>query len=77
MTLQGYVPDGVTPGLNRDYEDRTADRQAAFVLPYLRPGMNLLDVGCGPGTITVGLAQAVAPGHVIGIDHDSMHISAA
>src|SRR4029077_5283180 len=27
-----------------------------------------LDVGCGPGTITLGLAQLVAPGEVIGID---------
>jgi ubiquinone/menaquinone biosynthesis C-methylase UbiE len=68
---------GVTPGLSQDYAARTADRQAAFVLPYLRPGMNLLDIGCGPGTITLGLAQAVASGHVTGIDHDSVHIEAA
>ena len=65
---------GVTPGLRRDYGHRTAERQAAFVLPYLQPGMNLLDLGCGPGSITVGLARAVAPGDVIGIDHDSRHI---
>jgi SAM-dependent methyltransferase len=39
--------------------------------------MNLLDAGCGPGTITLGLAQAVAPGHVTGIDHDPEHIEAA
>jgi ubiquinone/menaquinone biosynthesis C-methylase UbiE len=68
---------GVTPGLNRDYAARTADRQAAFVLPYLRPGLNLLDVGCGPGSITVGLARAVAPGRVTGIDHDQVHIETA
>jgi ubiquinone/menaquinone biosynthesis C-methylase UbiE len=68
---------GVTPGLSQDYAARTADLQAAFVLPHLRPGMNLLDVGCGPGSITLGLAQGVAPGHVTGIDHDSLHIEAA
>lgn len=68
---------GVTPGLNRDYRTRTAEKQAAFVLPYLRPGMDLLDIGCGPGSITLGLAQAVAPGRVTGIDHDPEHISAA
>jgi len=32
--------------------------------------MDLLDVGCGPATITLGLAQAVAPGQVVGIDRD-------
>jgi ubiquinone/menaquinone biosynthesis C-methylase UbiE len=77
MTSQEDRAHGVTPGLRQDYETRRANRQAAFVLPYLRPGMNLLDVGCGPGTITMGLAQAVAPGQVTGIDHDSEHVETA
>jgi ubiquinone/menaquinone biosynthesis C-methylase UbiE len=68
---------GVTPGLHRDYATRTAAGQAAFLLPYLRPGMKLLDVGCGPGTITLGLAQAVRPGQVTGIDRDAVHIREA
>ena len=42
MTLQDERAHGVTPGLSQDYVTRTADQQAAFVLPYLRPGMNLL-----------------------------------
>lgn len=77
MTSQNERAHGVTPGLSQDYVARTADRQAAFVLPYLRSGMNLLDVGCGPGTITLGLAQVVAPGQVTGIDHDRVHIETA
>ncbi|MPZ99468.1 MAG: methyltransferase domain-containing protein [Dehalococcoidia bacterium] len=47
---------------------RTAERDAAFLLPRLRPGMRLLDVGCGPGSITIGLARAVAPGETVGTD---------
>ncbi len=47
---------------------RLASQAAAFFLPYLRTGMRVLDVGCGPGSITLGLAEAVAPGEVIGID---------
>ncbi len=47
---------------------RTAERNAAFFLPHLTPGMRLLDAGCGPGSITIGLAAAVAPGEAVGID---------
>src|SRR5580704_16210495 len=41
---------------------------AAFLAPHLRGGMRLIDCGCGPGSITVDLAQAVEPGETIGID---------
>jgi len=47
---------------------RTAENSAAYLLPSLGTGMDLLDVGCGPGTITVDLAARVAPGRVLGID---------
>ena len=47
---------------------RTADRQAQFFLPHLHADMSLLDCGCGPGSITVGLANVVAPGEAVGID---------
>ena len=52
----------------RSHRWRTAENSAAYLLPHLRPGLEVLDVGCGPGTITVDLARRVAPGRVTGID---------
>lgn len=56
---------------------RSAEKQAAFLLPHLQPGMNLLDCGCGPGSITIGLAKAVAPGAVVGVDIDPGEVERA
>jgi SAM-dependent methyltransferase len=47
---------------------RTAATSAEFLLGYLKPGMQLLDCGCGEGTITVDLAAIVAPGRTVGVD---------
>ncbi|MBX3313577.1 MAG: methyltransferase domain-containing protein [Actinobacteria bacterium] len=52
----------------RSHTWRTAANSAAHLLPHLAPGQRLLDVGCGPGTITVDLADRVAPGAVLGVD---------
>jgi SAM-dependent methyltransferase len=55
----------------RSHRWRTAENSAGYLLPFLEPGMRLLDVGCGPGTITLDLAARVAPGHTTGVDRDA------
>jgi ubiquinone/menaquinone biosynthesis C-methylase UbiE len=52
----------------RSHRWRTAENSAAYLLEQLRPGMSLLDVGCGPGTITADLADRVAPGRVTAVE---------
>jgi SAM-dependent methyltransferase len=53
----------------RSHQWRTAENSAAYLLPWLRPGYALLDVGCGPGTITVDLARRLGTGHAVGVDN--------
>jgi SAM-dependent methyltransferase len=47
---------------------RTAEADAAFLLPHLKPHHHILDIGCGPGSITTGFAKYVLEGTVTGID---------
>ena len=50
------------------YASRTATSYAAFFLTNLNSDMSVLDCGCGPGSITISLADAIKPGNVVGID---------
>ncbi|MFF3818498.1 class I SAM-dependent methyltransferase [Streptomyces bluensis] len=52
----------------RSHTWRTAANSAAYLLGSLRPRMKILDIGCGPGTITADLAGLVPDGHVTGVD---------
>jgi ubiquinone/menaquinone biosynthesis C-methylase UbiE len=54
----------------RSHRWRTVRNSAAYLIPHLRPGQQVLDVGCGPGTITIDFARIVAPGTVVGIDNE-------
>lgn len=55
----------------------SAQTSATHLLPRLRPGMRVLDFGCGPGSISVGLAKAVDPGVLHGVDMEPSQIELA
>lgn len=55
----------------RSHSWRTAANSAAYLLKYLNPNMYILDIGCGPGTITADFAALVPNGKVLGIEYDS------
>lgn len=54
----------------RSHRWRTVENSAAYLVPHLRDDLAVLDVGCGPGTITVDLARRTGRGPVIGIDRE-------
>ena len=56
---------------------RGAADSAAYLLAHLRAGMDLLDVGCGPASITADLAERVAPGRVVALDATAGALEAA
>ena len=70
-----------TMGYSDDFQKllrrRNAGTSAAHLLPHLEPGLRVLDFGCGPGTISVGLAKAVEPGELFGVDMEVSQIEIA
>ncbi|KAF2674677.1 S-adenosyl-L-methionine-dependent methyltransferase [Microthyrium microscopicum] len=50
------------------HEVRKAEQDAAFLLPHIKKTDHILDVGCGPGSITIGLVKHASAGTIIGID---------
>jgi ubiquinone/menaquinone biosynthesis C-methylase UbiE len=89
MGHEPATPGNPAPGQEHPYVHETSDREqrrlarrtaatsAAFLLPHLRPGLRLLDCGCGVGSITLGLAEAVAPGEVVGVDFQAAQVARA
>src|SRR5215831_13844206 len=74
--VESYSHRG-NPAFEAEMALRTAAKEGAFFLPFLRPGMRVLDLGCGPGSITLGLAEAVAPGEAIGVDLQPSQVAQA
>jgi SAM-dependent methyltransferase len=71
--LDGRVTDSYLPGYvgsaARMMAARSAAERASFVPPQLLAGARVLDVGCGPGSITAGLAVQMGPsGRLVALD---------
>src|SRR4051794_11306636 len=68
MTPVDTYTHGHSDAVLRSHRWRTVENSAGYLAAHLRPGLDVLDVGCGPGTLTVDLARRVAAGRVVGLD---------
>ncbi|PKY05701.1 putative ubiE/COQ5 methyltransferase [Aspergillus campestris IBT 28561] len=63
-----YATDHAAPVL-QTHSWRTVTNSTPYLIPHLRSDMTILDIGCGPGSISVDLARRVPNGHVTGIEY--------
>lgn len=68
MSTAAVYSHGHHESVTRAHAARTVQNSAAYLLPHLERGQRILDVGCGPGSITIDLARRVGDGEVVGID---------
>ncbi|TVY31452.1 putative methyltransferase, partial [Lachnellula subtilissima] len=71
-----YISDHSTAVI-RAHSWRTAQNSCVYLIPHLTPTTRILDVGCGPGSITIDLAKIVPQGHVTGIEYTAAPLSGA
>jgi len=55
----------------------SVSNSAGYLRPHIEPGMSILDVGCGPGGISVDMARLVPQGRVVGVDYNPEHLNDA
>ncbi len=73
----GTYTHGHADSVLRSHRWRTVENSAAYLVSRLVPGQAVLDVGCGPGTITIDIARRVAPAAVLGIDSSAEVVAEA
>lgn len=76
-SLAAYT-HGHQPSVLAAHATRTASNSCAYFLDRVKPGQRILDIGCGPGSITLDLAELVGPtGQVTGTDFSQDAIAVA
>ncbi|GAA3618376.1 methyltransferase domain-containing protein [Microlunatus ginsengisoli] len=75
MSRETYTHGHAAPVL-RSHSWRTAANSAGYLLPRLDPADRLLDVGAGPGTISIDLAGRLESGFVEAVDSAPAAIAA-
>lgn len=76
MKTESYTP-GHTANATDFMAQRSFDSHGAFFRDFVQRGSRVLDCGCGPGSITRGLAERAAPAEVIGVDFGESQIARA
>ncbi|KAM0096619.1 hypothetical protein ACP6JE_008886 [Aspergillus fumigatus] len=71
-----YITDHA-PSVLQTHSWRTASNSAAYLVPYIKPSMKILDIGCGPGSISIDFARLVPQGHVTAIEYVADPLDAA
>ena len=76
MSMTSYTP-GHTHNATTFMTRRSLQSHGGFFQEQLLPGVVVLDCGCGPGSITLGIAERIAPGRVVGVDFSESQIERA
>ncbi|KAJ6111429.1 hypothetical protein N7523_007490 [Penicillium sp. IBT 18751x] len=74
--MQVYTTDH-SPSVLQTHKWRTLSNSSPHLLPHIAPTMKILDIGCGPGSITIDFAKHVPQGHVVGLEYVSDPLPAA
>ena len=76
MNAESYTP-GHSQNATNFMSNRSIESHGQFFLPYLSAGVSVLDCGCGPGSISLGIASLIAPGRIVGVDAGTSQIEKA
>src|SRR6266516_4788675 len=77
MTTGRHYTIGHKESALAQMRSRTAERCCAFFRQHVQTRARILDCGCGPGSITVGLAQWAPDGQTVGIDLSAEQLDGA